>query len=180
MGTGVLADSVGGCKPWPRMSRIIGTPPLTVILPLQELFPNEDRIDEWKVRCALCHVQAHKLARNRIKECFGGDELFMAAMDRLFAESRAQCDAASVVLNEIEVTRRSMFMSKMFVGKLINHHLHKLHEMEDEGIISTKGAQKITHHLLEKYRSVGEEQLISRMMAKASRKSVSCDVFNQR
>jgi NhaP-type Na+/H+ or K+/H+ antiporter len=178
--TGVLAQTVGGSKPWPRMSGIVGKWPMSVILPLQEFFPTEDRIDEWKVRCALCHIQAHKVARRRLKETFGGDDFFRAAMGQLFEESQAQSDAARAVLSDIEVTRRSMFMSKMFVGKLINHHLHKVHEMEDEGIISTKGAQKIVHHLQGKYRSVGEEQLISRMLAKASRQSVTLDVFSQR
>jgi len=179
--TGVLATTVQRRQPWPMMSKIVAKPPLSAILPLQESFPTEDRLEEDKVRCVLCHMQAHKQARQRVVECFGKNAFFRDALAQVLAESQEQCDAAQEVLGEVQVRRQNMIKSKMFVGKLIHHHLHKVHEMEDEGVISTKGAQSITHHLQGQYRSLaGDEQLLSKMMARLGRQNSSQNVFSTR
>ncbi|CAK0910473.1 unnamed protein product, partial [Prorocentrum cordatum] len=74
-----------------------------------------DRIEEDKVRCVLCHLQAHKTARHRVEECFGKHSFFRDAIKQVFSESQEQCDAAKVALGEVQVHIQNMVKSKMFV-----------------------------------------------------------------
>jgi hypothetical protein len=176
--SGVLATTVANRVPYPKMSRIVGMPPLSLVFPLQEMFPTEDRVEEDKVRCALCYLQAHKQARQRLEECFGKNAIVRDAMLQVLEESQKQCKEAQDSINDVEVDRRSILQSKILVGKLIQHHLHKVHNMEDEGIISTKGAQVIIHHLAGEYRSMaGDVELLPKMMARLGRQNSNQSVF---
>merc|ERR1712032_1320870 len=105
-------------------------------------------------------IQAHKVARRTVHQYFRDAEEphFGDAEAKVFEESEEQCTKARDTVNEVEVSKRNHIKSRMLTGKLINEHMHKIDKMQEEGLISRKGAQTIAHHLQEMYRGVGNAE----------------------
>jgi NhaP-type Na+/H+ or K+/H+ antiporter len=140
---------------WPMMGSIVELPPFGFIFPLLEMFPTEERSSECKVRVILSYLQGHKSTREKMRSYFEATEELKSALDMVCQESEEQCRKAEEILKqEVQVEYKQKIQSKMLAGMLIHHHLHKVAGMQEEGLITQKGAQEIAHHLQHKYRSV--------------------------
>jgi NhaP-type Na+/H+ or K+/H+ antiporter len=151
----VVADNLSDHQYFPRMNRICETWPLTLIPPLQQLFPSSMTIMMWRVYASVSFLEAHQAVQEELQTIFGADSVLGKQIQQELArESKVQCGMAEELQKSLPSEAVEVGKSRMLSGRLLQLQLEEVLRLRTDGMLNEKSADKISQCIHESRRNV--------------------------
>jgi len=151
----VVAENLSDHQYFPRMNRICETWPLTLIPPLQQLFPSSMTIMMWRVYASVSFLEAHQAVQEELQTIFGEDSVLgKQVQQELARESRAQCDKAEELQRSLPAEAVEVGKSRMLSGRLLQLQLEEVMRLRKDGMLNERSAEKISQRIYQSRRDV--------------------------
>jgi NhaP-type Na+/H+ or K+/H+ antiporter len=138
----------------PGIARICQQWPLSHLNFLRSIFPTGSSIMMWKIYAALFCIEAHKAALADLAEIFKDSVLGESIQEQVSKESAAECEKAEALLKRLPEDAIKFGKSRMLAGRLLALQRTEVEKLREEGLLTDKAAQHITHRLTEERRKV--------------------------
>jgi len=104
-----------------------------------------------RLACALlCYQEAHAQARKQAPQFFSKCALTTATATKVNAESTQMCEGAEAFMREhIKEEMIQIEKAKLVAQKLLQHKLHKVHHLKEQGMLSQMEASLLTNDTVE-------------------------------
>jgi NhaP-type Na+/H+ or K+/H+ antiporter len=113
---------------------------------VQSVFPSETVQHVWKAYLALCFIEAHKSAREKMPKHLSG-VICADHVEKVRNESEEEVKRAQAFLDELDETALHHVRIRMVAGQLLHLQTQEVNRYVEHGVLDDKAAGHLRHEL---------------------------------